>query len=332
MRKSLLVIMVFIIILLFAAYLAFLPQKQQSVFNVSENDSLYINSSYKNSLHRIYQLNLESNKVKLLFEKELDDYPTSAFNEESHNMYYSGVVEDGTRQLLVKNIKNDSVKKLANNLNYVDFLQIDKTHNIIYMRVLVGKNDRNFHVATYNINTAKIDVWDKKDTDTSVVDFDFNPTINKVLVISKSIKEEFENISYANENNVTPDPPTYKFSIYSQNGSLEKHEIEIKKFVRSASLSPNGETILFNYKDRLESSSKIATYNRNSKKTEILLEDPGQLKNIREPLFNSNNSVFYFIADNIENNNTSIYFFDLKSKKIQKIWTKKNEDPINIYS
>lgn len=151
-----------------------------------------------------------------------------------------------------------------------------------------------------------------------------------VQLVTKSISEEFNNVSEANEKNISPEPPTHTFSIYSETGTLEKDEIKINSFIRSASLSLDGGSFLLNYKDKLENTAKIAIYDRSKKEIKVLLEDSNELINIREPKFNSNNTGFYFIADNIKND-TRVYYFNIKEKTIQQIWYEENEEPINLY-
>ena len=95
-------------------------------------------------------------------------------------------------------------------------------------------------------------------------------------------------------------------------------------------MSLDGGSFLLNYKDKLEDTAKISLYNRDKKEIDVLLEDSNELMNIREPKFNSNNSGFYFIAEDIKNN-TKIYYFNIKEKTTQQIWYKENEQPINLY-
>ena len=114
---------------------------------------------------------------------------------------------------------------------------------------------------------------------------------------------------------------------------MEKVVLKLNSFISSATLSLDGENFLLNYKDKLEDTSKIGLYNKSEGKIELQLEESKQLMNIRETKFNSDNSGFYFIADNVDNNekNTKVYFFNLKKKTIDEIWYKENEQPINLY-
>lgn len=329
------IITLFSIILLSTLVLIIILQSSKSTFTSSENkqEQLFINSAFGETKHRINRLYLNSNKTEVLLEKNLYDYPTSTYFEENNDIYYTGKLNDGTQKLFVKNIETSEINILTPELNYVDFLQLDKDKNIIYLRTLVNSDDRNFHIATFDIQTRYIDVWDNKDNDNSVVTYDFSTFLKKMLVVTKSIREEFNNISKANENNLSPEPPTYTISIYSETGTLEKVVLKLNSFISSATLSLDGENFLLNYKDKLEDTSKIGLYNKSEGKIELQLEESKQLMNIREPKFNSDNSGFYFIADNVDNNekNTKVYFFNLKKKTIDEIWYKENEQPINLY-
>ena len=198
------IITLFSIILLSTLVLIIILQSSKSTFTSSENkqEQLFINSAFGETKHRINRLYLNSNKTEVLLEKNLYDYPTSTYFEENNDIYYTGKLNDGTQKLFVKNIETSEINILTPELNYVDFLQLDKDKNIIYLRTLVNSDDRNFHIATFDIQTRYIDVWDNKDNDNSVVTYDFSTFLKKMLVVTKSIREEFNNISKANENNL----------------------------------------------------------------------------------------------------------------------------------
>lgn len=325
-------ITLFTAILLASIFIIIVLQKSISVLTIRENkqEQIFINSAYSETKHRVNKLDLNSNKTEVLLEENIYDYPTSTYFEENNDIYYTRKLNDGTQQLFVKDIETSEINILTKDLNYVDFLQLDKEKNIIYLRTLVGSDDRNFHIATFDIQTGNINVWNNKDIDNSVVTFDSSPFLKKVLVVTKSIREEYNNISKANEKNISPEPPTHTISIYSEKGTLEKEELKLKSFIKSATLSLDGESFLLNYKDKIEDTSKIGLYNKSERKIELLLEDSNELMNIREPIFNSDNSGFYFIADNNEKN-TKLYYFNLKKKTIDLIWYKENEQPINLY-
>jgi hypothetical protein len=202
------------------------------------------------------------------------------------------------------------------------------------MRVLVGNSDRNFHIATYNLHNSKYHVWNPEDKDTSVVWFDYNAKTNKLLIVTKSIKEEFKNIDKANKNKTLPVPSTYKLSIASEDGHVEKEVLALKKFVKSASLSNDGKTILINYKDGIEPEqpSKIAKFNINGDGLELLLQDSEQNFNFRQPIFDRINNGFYFIVDdNPMSSSSSVKYYNLKTKETKQVFHYKKGPIINIY-
>lgn len=312
-------------------FFTILLQKSKSTptINKKNQEHLYINTSYNENSHRVIKLDFNNYKEEVLLEKKFDDYPTSTHFEETNQIYFTGKLNDGTHQLLMKNMNENKINKLTKTLNYVDFLQLNKKRKIIYMRALVKSGDRNFHVVTFDIQTGNINVWNDNESDHSVVAFDFLPSLKNVLIVTKSIKEEFNNIAEANEKNISPNPPTHTISLYSESGTFKKEVIKLNSFIKSASLSSDGEHFLLNFKDKLEDTSKIGLYNTSKNKIDLLLEDTTRFYNIREPVFNSDNSGFYFIADN--ENNPKVYFFNLKDKTTKEIWFKENEQAINLY-
>lgn len=321
--------------LVFLFLIIFIAVKNKEVYtlklqNTNNNEQLYINTSYKENYQRAIKLDLNTSRERVLLKKNYDDYPTSTYFEESNDIYYPGKVKNGTQQLLRKNADENKINVLTKDLNYVDFLKLNKKEKTIYIRTLVKKDDRNFHLATFDIKTGDVYIWNDKENDYSVVTFDFSPFQKNLLVVTKSIKEEFNNISNANKNNISPTAPTHTFSIYSESGTFEKEELRLNSFVKTVSLSSDGESFLLNFKDKLEDTSKIGLYSKSKKKIDLLLEDTTDLLNIREPIFNSKNNGFYFIADDTSNT-AKAYFFNLEDKTIKEIWSKKNEQPISLY-
>jgi hypothetical protein len=64
------------------------------------------------------------------------------------------------------------------------------------------------------------------------------------------------------------------------------------------------------------------------------MEDSKDYINVRQPTFSKNNEGFYFIADiGTEKNTTAsaVYYLEFSTKKIKKIWNKKDGQAINLY-
>jgi hypothetical protein len=228
MNKRLKITFFAVILIFISIFFIFILQKSISAINERKQEHLYINSATNDNFHRVIKLDVNNLKEEVLLEKQFDDYPTSTYFEETKKIYFTGRLNDGTQQLLMKDINKNKIKILTKDLYYVDFLQLDLKRKVIYMRALIKSVDRNFHVVTFDIQTGNINVWNDNESDQSVVAFDFSPSLKKVLIVTKSINEEFDNITDENQKNISPEPPTFIFSIYNETGTLEKEEIRLR--------------------------------------------------------------------------------------------------------
>ncbi|MGG5255257.1 hypothetical protein ACQYAD_17650 [Neobacillus sp. SM06] len=337
MRKKFIIFSLIVAIALIIAVTTFNKVKVLSLdHNLTKVKNLYIDTA-DNLNHFLYKIKIDANtkEKKLLLKRPVQEaYPTSAYSEKNNRIYFSKSIENKSTQLFEKDLNNNQTKQLTKDLNFIDFLSLNRSKQLIYIRALVGNTDRNFHIATYNLLTSKYEVWNPHDSDTSVVWFDYNAKANKILAVTKSIKEEFENIDKANKTKTAPIPPVYKISLYTEDGNLEKEVLVLKKFVRSAALSDNGKTILINYKDGIEPNkpSIVAKYSIDRHSLKPLLQDSKQIFNIRNPIYDQKNNGYYFIADdNPIGSSSSVKYFNFKTNEIKQVFHTENEVIIKIY-
>jgi len=316
----------------FLGYICFDDQQA----NIKLQQFIYIDFVDKKSNQILVEFDLDTKKENVLLKKQLEDYPSTTYSKDDKKVFFTGLTAENRVDVFEKNIESSNAKQLRTNLNYVDFLEYNQHDNLIYMRVLVEEKDRNFHLATYNLETSEINVWNEDDKDTSVVDFHYNPIAHQVLLVTKSISEEFKNVEDANNKGVPPKPSLHRLKIYSHDGKREKEILSLNKFVRSASLSGDGNSVLINYKESIEAESPsiISEYKiKNHELTELLKESKEQY-NISHPLYTQEQNGFYFIVntkDNVSYDKTAVRFYDFKTKKISEIWSKKNGTSVKIY-
>ncbi|MGP7818990.1 hypothetical protein [Niallia sp. 01092] len=297
-------------------------------------DILYIDY-IDNINHYLYEFNVNTKKERLIFMKQLEEYPTSSYSPKTQNVYFASKYNESFQ--LFKENNNNKIKQLTKDLSYVDLLVLNPSEQVIYMRALVNKDDRNFKIAVYDIKNAQYKIINPKDNESSVIAFDYNSKTKELLVVTKSIKEEFENIDKANKNNSSFTPPHFHFSLYTNKGEYKKEVLVLKKIVRSATLSENGKVLLINYKDGLKDNqpSKIVSFNLDDKKTKILMEDTENYTDIRQPIMSKDNRGFYFISDTNGKQSdqilTHINYFDFKTNCVKQIWNKTNGQPVRIY-
>ncbi|PEA36891.1 hypothetical protein COE67_07745 [Priestia megaterium] len=308
----------------------------------NDNTSIYIDFVDDKLKHLVYEVDLRNLKDKVLLKKELKDYPTSAYSKKNKSVYFTEETKNKTQQLFEKDLQEKN-SQLTHNFNYVDFLKLDDKQDTLYMRVLLGKDDRDFHVAKMDLKTREIKVFNKEKKNDSVVWFDYNSNTQQLLVISKSIKEEAKNISLSNENDQPLKAPAYKGTIINVKDNHEKEVFLFHKFIDSASLSPKGKEILFSWKDSIdpEASSTISSFNIKTKEEKFLVKDSKELINVHQPVYSKKQDGFYFIADvnkvitnkntNTQTHPTAVNFFNLKSKEIESVWSPQKGTVVNIY-
>ena len=91
------------------------------------------------------------------------------------------------------------------------------------MRVLLRDELKNFHMATYNLDTQKIQIWDEDNKDSSVLDFNYNPNNNQLIVVSFSEDEDQKKLDEANKNQTKLQPTKYSLDIYDMEGQKETY-------------------------------------------------------------------------------------------------------------
>ncbi|MGV7002853.1 hypothetical protein ACWA2C_30025 [Priestia megaterium] len=335
------------LILIVSGYIL-VTKSHQSISSTTYNkdSSLYIDFVDEKLKHIVYEVNLKKFKEKNLLKKDLKDYPTSAYSKKDKILYFTEETRNKDQQLFQQELYKNMYKKrkqLTYNFNYVDFLRLDDHRNIIYMRVLLDSNDRDFHVAKMDLNTKEIKVFNKENKNNSVVWFDYNPKTQQLLMINKSIKEEAKNINLSNEKDQPLKAPKYTATIFKEKDNSTKRIFSAHKFIDSAALSPDGEKILFSWKNSIdpEASSTISLFDIQTKKEKVVLKDSKELINVHQPLYSKGGNGFYFIADlnkviknkttNTQMHPSTIKFFDFNSNEIEDVWFKENGTPINIY-
>lgn len=325
-------ILLTIIVLPVIIFIVYNRQVVSTISNENSNSFIYIDT-VNNEEHSVYELNLDNNRSENIFTKNAEGYPTSAFSKKNNKIYFTKMLDDKSTQLFEKDLSTNETKQLTRTLGFVDFIELDSSEKSIYMRVLINNNDRNFHIASYNIKSSEISIWEAENKDSSVVFFDFNPKTNLILTVTKSIAEEFKSIDNANKNNAPPTPTTHKLMLFNKDGEVVKELLILTKFIKSVSLSNDGKSVLINYKDSIEpdAPSKIAEF-KDGEDLNLLIEESKENSNIHQPIYDKENKGFYFVSDKGETElSSSLKYFSLNNKSIKELWASENSIIINIY-
>ncbi|MGE7951106.1 hypothetical protein [Lysinibacillus xylanilyticus] len=319
---------VFLIIIVFICMVI-----SNKIFSIANSPpKLYINVfDPKSLMFTFYQYDQIQNKSKSLLSKETADYTAFAYSEGSKKLYYADGISDHTIQLFENDLNTNQMKQLTTVFNNVDFIQIDKEQKIIFMRVLLRDEFRNFHMATYNLETQKIQIWEEENKDRSILDFNYNPNNNQLIVVSFSEDEDQKKLDEANKNQTKLQPPKYSLDIYDMEGQKKKHIADVERFISGASLAPDASSVIISYDEAVDSPiSHVVEIDIKSKKVMPLLNRSGIYSKIRSVKFDEKKEGFYFLSSVIDEKKgysilkipkeSVLAYYDIKKKKVKNIW------------
>ncbi|KMY32239.1 hypothetical protein ACZ11_08820 [Lysinibacillus xylanilyticus] len=308
----------------------------KKIFSIDDHNSseskLYINVFDPKSLKfNFYQFDQIQNKSKLLLSKETADYTAFAYSELNNKLYFADGIKDHTIQLFENDLITNQIKQLTTVFNNVDFIQIDKEQKIILMRVLLRDEFRNFHIATYNLQTKKIQIWDEENKDRSVLDFNYNPNNNQLIVVTFSANEDQKKITEANKNQTKLQPIKNSLDIYNIEGQKIKHIADVERFISGASLAPGANSIIISYDEAVDSSiSHVVEIDIQSNTVKPLLDSSGIYSKIRSVKFVENKNGFYFLSSIIDESKrysileipkeSVLSYYDFKKNKVRTVW------------
>ncbi|MFJ7979872.1 hypothetical protein ACIQ1D_06130 [Lysinibacillus xylanilyticus] len=324
-KFTLLLIIIIIICIVFS-------KKIISIDHSVSESNLYINVFDPKSLKfNFYQFDQNQNKSTLLFSKETADYTAFAFSELNNKLYFADGISDHTIQLFENDLITNQIKQLTTVFNNVDFIQIDKEQKIILMRVLLRDEFRNFHIATYNLQTNKIQIWDEEKKDRSVLDINYNPNNNQLIVVTFSENEDQKKITEANKNQTKLQPIKHSLDIYNIEGQKIKHIADVERFISGASLAPDANSIIISYDEAVDSSiSHVVEIDIQSNTVKPLLDSSGIYSKIRSVKYDENKNGFYFLSSIIDESKrysilelpkeSVLSYYDFKKNKVRTVW------------
>jgi Tol biopolymer transport system component len=285
---------------------------------------------------QFYDTNPEKNQTQLLDQQQLTNYPTAVPSADRKILYYTGRDKKGLVQLFELNLATKERKQLTDHLANVDFLRIDPKHSKIYMRVVLP-GERNFHLATYDIRTQTVDVWNAAEKDLSVKYFDYDPSSDQILSLTYSLQDDFTKVEQANKNQAVPQPPTYHLALFQPYDKKGKEITTINKDVTDVSISTGGKKALFTVADSFDEHAKHTVYqlDLDSGRSVPLFSDSDTYTQMKQAQFSSDGKGIYFLATK-ENGETmhdqagylskpkAICYYDETTKKISEVWYKTN--------
>jgi hypothetical protein len=337
-RRQILKFLIILIPFLLIGIFIFINTTNTSKFTSSfenKDEYIYINFVDKQLNQIFYQYDVKNKIRKMLLKEKITEYPTAIYSKSTNEVFFTYKTSNKTSQVFRKNLNTNETIQITSNFSHVDFLELDEEKRLLFMRVLMDKNDRNFQLAILDLKNNKTYKWDNTDSDITVHSIDYAPNNKQILLVTNSVKKEYEKIKQANVEGKKPDPPTYNLSIYGTDGKKIKDVTTINTFLTGASLSSDGKEILISYfNNQEELMSNIATIDVETQEETLLLTDLDSA--VRDPEFNEYNSGFYFLANKDKGivlndekpNKVTLNYYDIESKKIIEILSSEEDGEI----
>ncbi|MEY9092245.1 hypothetical protein [Paenibacillus sp. RC84] len=269
--------------------------------------------------------------------KKAADFPTAVLSNNKNELYYTDFDSNSDTQLFKKDLKTSNISQLTKNLKSVDTLKLDEENQKMYMRVLL-KGDKNFHIATLDLKTKKMVVWNEGNKDRSVKFFDFNKRTGLVYAVIYSEKELYHNLVEFNNNHTTFKSPLHRFVMFDDKGRQLKEIGQINVQVQDISVSTSGEKVLFtSVSNPNEDSNYVINEMRTDDGTYFSIFESAQnkLSNLQQAQYLQEGRKIYFLAAandakvlKDESGTTaklrSIYQYNLIDQKLTMKWSKNN--------
>ncbi|SJT58392.1 translocation protein TolB [Clostridioides difficile] len=318
----------FIFILIIFIFNGCTPKFNTDLLIISSPDNKVINYSKYNSNKKIQEKIYSTNKTC---------YPTAVLSYDANTLYFTKSDKYGLAQLFERNLNTKKEKQLTfqkdNKIINVDFLKINYSKNIIYLRI-VQENHRNFNLAIYNINSNELKILDENEYDLSDQFFDFNNISKSILIFQNSIKEEFNLMDKANKTKNFNISPNYDILLKDESGEKQNTYGSIENNIVDVSISPDNKSALILTgqivdlsKHEFKKSILLKDLN-NIDKNEIILNNLESYNDITKICFSKDGKGFYFIATESKDKsqNYNLYYYNLKNQESSQILKFDNED------
>ncbi len=328
-RKYLLFISIFIVILITLIF---------ARYKITSNADLLIISSPDNKTINYYEYNFFGKTYKKIYSIDKTCYPTATLSKDNRILYFTKSDKNKLVQLFQRNLGTNEEKQLTsqdgNNIINVDFLKINYNDNLIYLRV-VQENHRNFNLAIYNIKSNEVKILDNNETDLSNQFFDFTNYSNSILTLQNSEQEKYNLMAEANKSKKIGDSPNNNIVLKDEDGKDEKVYDSLKSNIVDVSISPDKQSAIILIGEVVNPSERkfkkeilLKDLNINNEPKSIL--DTGEsFQDIEKICFSKDGKGFYFVANELNNRQYNIYYYDLNNKTTSLVSNIDNENVLD---
>ncbi|MED0670112.1 WD40 repeat domain-containing protein [Aneurinibacillus aneurinilyticus] len=249
-------------------------------------------------------------------------YPLGAIDRKNHTLYYSERDSSGSDQLIKLNLKTKQRETLTTNLFAINhIIPVDK-------KIILStspKGQRNIPLATYDLQSKKLILWDEKDHDTSVRSLTLNPFTGKLYASLYSEKERVQKSKKADiEQTTKVVPAVHRIAEYDIEGQMLREIYKAEEMVTLFSVSKDTDLALIRTAPTVFKERKLYLYNLKTGKKEVLKTD--NYGAIEHAFFSPDNQGFFFTArENVKNqegNPNALYYYHLQTGEIKQIFAK----------
>lgn len=300
--------------------------------NKTNNEVMLIMYTDINYVTHYISYDLKNQTRKELFNHVNTGFPTGSLSKDKKYLYYTYRTPEPLYHLYKLDIKSD--EKIGNEIIIPDFDMdlLEVSDDRIYMRgvQLDDPYRRNFNIAVYDLQSGKINIWNKEEKDLSINDFDYNPDTQKLYVVEKSLTE-FTSTRW-------PNMPTYKIVEFDKDGNRLRELFEMNMFIYNISVSKDGDKGLFLGATYPKSKTprppvpRIYIVDFKTSKVETILESDKNFY-LKDPIFAPDEKGFYFLAITPESRYVTddsgeglwtrgVYYYDFETKEMTKIFMK----------
>lgn len=311
-----------------------------STTKAGNNNDLLIVFANLNLIVSYYQYSVDKNENNLLVQMDMSGYPTAISSNDGKTLYYTARDSNNSMQLYKMDLASNNNQQLTN-LDNVDYLRLDNKRALLFMRVIQGDH-HNFQMATYNIKTGTVTIWNPNEYDLSVQDFDYDPNTEKVTTICFSDNERYQKTKKANLNHSEVEPLIYQIIQYSINGNNKQLICNIEKYLFNISTLNGDKDALLNIADDpLGANCSIYKLDLQLKTLTLVFSGSGAYTAIKMPNYSADGKGIYFLAMKSDTKSLTdkngasaiprfLYYYDLKTHNISQVWVMDN-GTINNY-
>lgn len=257
-------------------------------------------------------------------------YPLGVVDVAKNVLYCSKRDSQGCDQLFRINLSDNKEEKLTENLYAINYM-IPIDNKIIMATKLKGTT--NIGLASYDLKSEVLDIWNKADKDTCVQSLTLNPYTKKIYASLYSWKERLEKSKKASKaKSPIVIPPVNHIIEYDQDGTRIQELFSTEEQIGTFVVSNKGDRAILRSASEVFKKKELYLIDLKTGKREIL--NIPNYSPIGDVFFKQDDQGIFFTAfpssyTEYEQNNSQpisngLYYYDFGTSQVQTILAKPN--------